>query len=57
MINLKYANQYLILPAEDGSRADTKLAVECSDSFVEELLERGYITCKRKRFSEAYRQC
>lgn len=52
MINLKYANQYLILPAEDGSRADTKLAVECSDSFVEELLERGYILVSENDFQK-----
>lgn len=43
MYNEKYENQYLIKPAEDGTRADTKLAVEHSDEAVEELLKQGYV--------------
>ena len=43
MYNEKYANQYLIKPAEDGTRADTKLAVEYSDEAVDELLKQGYV--------------
>lgn len=43
MYNEKYANQYLIKPAEDGTRADTKLAVEYSDEAVDELLKQSYV--------------
>lgn len=43
MYNEKYANQYLIKPAEDGTRADTKLAVEYSDEAVAEFLANGYV--------------
>lgn len=43
MYNEKYENQYLIKPAEDGARADTKLAVEHSDEAVDELLKQGYV--------------
>lgn len=43
MYNEKYKNQYLIKPAEDGTRADTKLAVEHSDEAVDELLKQGYV--------------
>lgn len=43
MYNEKYENQYLIKPAEDGTRADTKLAVEHSDEAVDELLKQGYV--------------
>ena len=43
MYNEKYVDMYLIKPAADGSREDTKLAVECADSLVEQLLEQGYI--------------
>ena len=43
MYNEKYENQYLIKPAEDGTRADTKLAVEYSDEAVDELLKQGYV--------------
>ena len=42
-MNEKYANQYLILPAEDGSRADTKLAVEYSDEAIAQFLAAGYV--------------
>ena len=42
-MNEKYANQYLILPAEDGSRADTKLAVEYSDEAIAQFLAQGYV--------------
>lgn len=43
MYNEKYVDKYLIKPAEDGTRADTKLAVEFSDEAVAEHLEQGYI--------------
>ncbi len=42
-MNEKYANQYLILPAEDGTRADTKLAVEYPDEAIAEFLAQGYV--------------
>lgn len=43
MYNEKYVDMYLIKPAADGSREDTKLAVECADSLVEQLLKQGYV--------------
>lgn len=43
MYNEKYVDKYLIKPAEDGTRADTKLAVEYSDEAVDELLKQGYV--------------
>ena len=43
MYNEKYVDKYLIKPAEDGTRADTKLAVEHSDEAVAEFLANGYI--------------
>lgn len=42
-MNEKYANQYLIKPAEDGTRADTKLAVEYSDEAIAQFLAQGYV--------------
>lgn len=42
-MNLKFQNQYLILPADDGSRADTKLAVEYDDTAIADFLEQGYV--------------
>lgn len=42
-MNEKYENQYLILPAEDGSRADTKLAVEYADEAIAQFLAQGYV--------------
>lgn len=42
-LNLKYQNQYLIKPAEDGTRADTKLAVEYSDEAIAQFLAQGYV--------------
>lgn len=43
MYNEKYVDMYLIKPAADGSREDTKLAVEYSDEAVDELLKQGYV--------------
>ena len=43
MLNEKYRDMYLIKPAEDGTRQDTKLAVEHSDEAVAEFLEQGYV--------------
>lgn len=43
MYNEKYVDKYLIKPAEDGTRADTKLAVEHSDEAVAEFLANGYV--------------
>lgn len=51
-MNEKYVNMYLIKPAEDGRRADTKLAVECSDSRVEELLSQGYVLIDNDDFQK-----
>lgn len=42
-LNLKYQNQYLILPAADGSREDTKLAVEYADEAIQAFLKQGYV--------------
>lgn len=43
MYNEKYENKYLIKPAADGSREDTKLAVEYSDEAVAKFLSNGYV--------------
>lgn len=43
MYNEKYVDKYLIKPAEDGTRTDTKLAVEYADEAVDELLKQGYV--------------
>ena len=51
-INLKYQNQYLILPADDGSRADTKLAVEYDDEAVEAFLKQGYVLVSEDDFQK-----
>lgn len=42
-MNEKYINHYLILPADDGTRADTKLAVEYSDEAIAQFLAQGYV--------------
>ncbi|WP_405379556.1 DUF4376 domain-containing protein [Phascolarctobacterium sp.] len=42
-MNPNYINKYLIKPAEDGSREDTKLAVEFSDEQIAEFVENGYL--------------
>lgn len=51
-LNLKYQNQYLILPADDGSRADTKLAVEYDDEAVEAFLKQGYALVSEDDFQK-----
>lgn len=51
-LNLKYQNQYLILPADDGSRADTKLAVEYDDEAVEAFLKQGYVLVSEDDFQK-----
>lgn len=51
-MNVKYANQYLILPAEDGTRADTKLAVEYSDDAVAQFLAKGYVLVSSEDFNK-----
>ena len=51
-MNLKYQNQYLILPADDGSRADTKLAVEYDDEAVEAFLKQGYVLVSEDDFQK-----
>lgn len=43
MLNENYVDMYLIKPAADGGREDTKLAVEYSDEAVAEFLEQGYV--------------
>lgn len=51
-MNEKYIDKYLILPAEDGTRADTKLAVEYSDADVEQFLSQGYVLVSSDNFSK-----
>ena len=51
-LNLKYQNQYLILPADDGSREDTKLAVEQSDEAIQQLLAQGYVLVGSEDFNK-----
>lgn len=51
-LNLKYQNQYLILPADDGSREDTKLAVEYSDEEIQAFLEQGYVLVDSDDFNK-----
>lgn len=51
-MNEKYIDKYLILPAEDGTRADTKLAVEYSDADVEQFLAQGYVLVSSDNFSK-----
>ena len=51
-MNEKYVNQYLILPAEDGTRADTKLAVEYSDEAVAAFFTQGYVLVSSDDFNK-----
>ena len=51
-LNLKYQNQYLILPADDGSREDTKLAVEYSDEAIQAFLKQGYVLVSEDDFQK-----
>ncbi len=51
-LNLKYQNQYLILPADDGSREDTKLAVEQSDEAIQAFLAQGYVLVSEDDFQK-----
>lgn len=51
-MNEKYINHYLILPADDGTRADTKLAVELSDEDIKELISTGYILVGNEDFQK-----
>ena len=51
-LNLKYQNQYLILPADDGSREDTKLAVEYTDEEIAEFLVQGYVLVDSDDFNK-----
>lgn len=51
-MNEKYVDTYLILPAEDGSRADTKLAVEYSDEAIAEFLAQGYVLVGSEDFNK-----
>lgn len=51
-LNLEYQNMYLILPADDGSRADTKLAVEQSDEAIQQLLAQGYVLVSEDDFQK-----
>lgn len=51
-MNLKYQNQYLILPADDGSRENTKLAVEYSDEAIQQLLAQGYVLVGSEDFNK-----
>lgn len=51
-MNEKYINHYLILPADDGTRADTKLAVELSDEDIKKLISTGYILVGNEDFQK-----
>lgn len=51
-MNLRYQNQYLILPADDGSREDTKLAVEYSDEAIQAFLKQGYVLVSEEDFQK-----
>lgn len=51
-LNLKYQNQYLILPADDGSREDTKLAVEYADEAIQAFLKQGYVLVDSDDFNK-----
>ena len=51
-LNLKYQNQYLILPAADGSREDTKLAVEYADEAIQAFLKQGYVLVDEDDFQK-----
>lgn len=48
----KYFNKYLILPGDDGSKADTKLTVGLTDSAIEQLLTQGYVLVSRDDFNK-----
>lgn len=47
-----YEGFYLILPADDGSRADTKIAVEYSPEQIDELLGQGYVLVNTEDFNK-----
>ena len=51
-MNLKYQDKYLILPAEDGSRADTKLALEYDDKAIQAFLKQGYVIVPEEDFQK-----
>lgn len=51
-MNLKFKNQYLILPDEDGNRADTKLAVEYDDEAIQAFLKQGYVLVSEEDFQK-----
>ena len=51
-MNEKYINKYLIKPADDGSREDTKLAVEYSDEQIEEFKSQGYLVVEDEDFQK-----
>lgn len=51
-LNLEYQNMYLILPADDGSREDTKLAVEQSDEAIQAFLAQGYVLVSEEDFQK-----
>lgn len=52
MYNENYNNKYLILPADDGTRADTKLAQEFSDEDIAAMLASGYVILDKPTFSK-----
>lgn len=51
-MNEKYINKYLIKPADDGSREDTKLAVEYTDEQIEEFKQQGYLVVDDSDFQK-----
>lgn len=51
-MNEKYINKYLIKPADDGSREDTKLAVEYTDNQIEEFKQLGYLVVEDSDFQK-----
>lgn len=51
-MNPNYINKYLIKPAEDGSREDTKLAVEFTDEQIAEFISNGYFLINDEDFQK-----
>ena len=52
MLNEKYRDMYLIKPAEDGTRQDTKLAVEYGEEEIAEFIKSGYVIVNQADFNK-----
>lgn len=51
-MNLERQNQYLILPDGNGSRKDTKLAVEYDEEQIAEYVANGYVIVNQADFNK-----